>query len=67
MVTIHDRVPVILTEHGERLRMDADAPTEDRMSVLTSCLADLMDSSPVSTVLNRAERGAAEMVEPPVV
>jgi putative SOS response-associated peptidase YedK len=27
VATIHDRMPVILTEHGERLWMDTDAPT----------------------------------------
>ena len=34
VATIHDRMPVILTEHGERVWMDADAPAEEGVLVL---------------------------------
>src|SRR5205085_7174603 len=64
VVTIHDRMPVILTEHGERLWMDADAPAEEAMSVLTAYPADLMEAFAVSTAVNRAGRDGPEMVEP---
>jgi putative SOS response-associated peptidase YedK len=40
VATIDDRMPVILTEHGERLWMDQNAPTEEAMSVLTAYPAD---------------------------
>ena len=64
VAAIHDRMPVILTEHGERLWMDADAPTEEALSVLAPYPADLMEAFAVSTAVNRAGRDAAEMVEP---
>jgi putative SOS response-associated peptidase YedK len=64
VATIHDRMPVILTEHGERLWMDQDAPTEEAMSVLSAYPADLMEAFAVSTEVNRAGRDAPEMVEP---
>lgn len=64
VATIHDRMPVILTEHGERLWMDADAPTEEAMSVLTSYLADLMEAFAVSTAINRPGGDRPEMVAP---
>jgi putative SOS response-associated peptidase YedK len=62
--TIHDRMPVILTEHGERLWMDADAPTEEALSVLMPYPADLMEAFAVSTAVNQAGRDAPEMVAP---
>ena len=64
VATIHDRMPVILTEHGERLWMDADAPTEEALSVLTTYPADLMEAFAVSTAVNRAGRDEPEMVAP---
>ena len=64
VATIHDRMPVILTEHGERLWMDADAPTEEALSVLMPYPADLMEAFAVSTAINRAGRDAPEMVAP---
>lgn len=57
-------MPVILTEHGERLWLDPDAPAEEAMSVLSSYPADLMATWPVSTAVNRAGQDAPEMVEP---
>lgn len=62
--TIHDRMPVILTEHGERLWMDADAPTEEALSVLAPYPADLMEAFAVSTVVNAPKRDAPELIEP---
>ena len=62
VATIHDRMPVILTEHGERLWMDADAPAEEALSVLTTYPADLMEAYAVSTAVNRAGQDAPEMV-----
>ena len=62
--TIHDRMPVILTEHGERLWMDQDAPPEEAMSVLSAYPADLMEAFAVSTAVNGPGRDAPEMVEP---
>ena len=62
--TIHDRMPVILTEHGERLWMDRDAPAEEAMSVLTAYPADLMEAFAVSTAVNRAGYDDPSMVEP---
>jgi putative SOS response-associated peptidase YedK len=64
LTTIHDRMPVILTEHGERLWMDLDAPVEEALSVLAPYPADLMEACAVSTAVNRAGRDAPEMVEP---
>jgi putative SOS response-associated peptidase YedK len=62
--TIHDRMPVILTEHGERLWMDADAPTEEALSVLAPYPADLMEAFAVSTAVNAPKRDAPELIEP---
>jgi putative SOS response-associated peptidase YedK len=64
VATIHDRMPVILTEHGEQLWMDKDAPPEEAMSVLAAYPADLMEAFAVSTAVNRAGWEAPEMVEP---
>jgi len=64
VATIHDRMPVILTEHGERLWLDKDAPPEEAMSVLSAYPADLMEAFTVSTAVNRAGRDAPEMMEP---
>ena len=64
MATIHDRTPVILTEYGEGLWMDADAPAEETLSVLTAYPADLMEAFAVSTAVNSPGRDAPEMVEP---
>jgi cytochrome bd-type quinol oxidase subunit 1 len=44
--TIHDRMPVILTERGERLWLDADASPEEAITVLASHPADLMAAFP---------------------
>jgi putative SOS response-associated peptidase YedK len=63
VATIHDRMPAILTEHGEQLWMDAGAPAEEAMSVLTAYPADLMEAFAVSTAVNRAGRDAPDMVE----
>jgi putative SOS response-associated peptidase YedK len=57
-------LPVILTEHGERLWMDAGAPPEEAISILTAYPADLMEAFAVSTAVNRAGRDAPDMVEP---
>jgi putative SOS response-associated peptidase YedK len=62
--TTYDRMPVILTEHGERFWMDADAPPEEALSVLAPYPADLMEAFAVSTAVNLAGRDAPEMVEP---
>jgi putative SOS response-associated peptidase YedK len=62
--TIHDRMPVILTEHGERLWLDRDAPPEEAMSVLTAYPADLMEAFAVSTAVNRAGYDDPSMLEP---
>ena len=62
--TIHDRMPVILTEHGERLWMDQDAPPEEALSVLTPYPADLMEAFAVSTAVNSPGRDAPELLEP---
>lgn len=64
VAAIHDRMPVILTEHGEKLWMDADAPPDEAMSVLTPYPADLMEAFAVSKAVNRAGRESPEMVEP---
>jgi len=64
VATIHDRMPVILTEHGEKLWMDVDAPVEEALSVLVPYPADLMEAFAVSTAVNSPGRDAPEMVEP---
>jgi len=64
VATIHDRMPVILTEHGERLWLDREAPAREAVSVLTSYPADLMEACAVSTAINRSERDAPKMVAP---
>ena len=55
---------MILTEHGERLWVDADAPAEEALSVLTAYPADLMEAFAVSTAVYSPGRDAPEMVEP---
>jgi putative SOS response-associated peptidase YedK len=62
--TIHDRMPVILTEHGERLWLDRDAPPAEAMSVLAPYPADLMEAYAVSTAVNRPSVDSPELVEP---
>jgi len=59
-----NRPPVILTEHGERLWMDQDAPPEEALSVLAPYPADLMGAFAVSTAVNSSGQDAPEMVEP---
>jgi putative SOS response-associated peptidase YedK len=63
VATIHDRMPVILTEGSERLWLDTKVPALEAMSVLQPYPADLMETWPVSTMVNRAVRDAPEMVE----
>ena len=62
--TIRGRMPVILTEHGERLWVDADAPPEEALSVLAPYPADLTETFAVSTAVNGPGRDAPEMEEP---
>ena len=57
-------MPVILTEHGERLWMDQDAPPEEALSVLTAYPADLMEAFAVSTAVNSPGRDAPDLLEP---
>jgi putative SOS response-associated peptidase YedK len=61
---IQNRMPVILTQHGEQLWLDPDAPADEAMTVLTPYPADLMEAFAVSTAVNRAGRDDPEMVEP---
>jgi putative SOS response-associated peptidase YedK len=56
-------MPVILTEHGERLWMDQDAPTDEAMSVLVPYSADLMEAFAVSTAVHSPGRDRPEMAE----
>jgi len=44
--------------------MNADAPTEEASSELAPYPAGLLEVVAISTVVNRAGRDAAEMVEP---
>jgi hypothetical protein len=44
--------------------MDADAPTEEAVSVIALYAAGLMEAFAVSTAINRAGRDAPEMVAP---
>src|SRR5947209_5093981 len=60
--TIHDRMPVILTRHGEQLWLDADAPVTEAMTVLLPYPADLMEAYAVSPAVNRAGQDAPEMI-----
>jgi putative SOS response-associated peptidase YedK len=64
VATIHDRMPVLLTEHGEQLWLDRDAPPEEALSVLAPYPADLMEAFAVSTAVNRAGWDTPEMVAP---
>jgi putative SOS response-associated peptidase YedK len=57
-------MPVILTEHGERLWVDADAPPAEALSVLAPYPADLMKAFAVSTAINSPGRDAPEMILP---
>lgn len=56
-------VPVIPTEHGERLWMDADASPEGVPSMLAPHPAELMGAFAVSTAVNRAERDFAKLIK----
>jgi putative SOS response-associated peptidase YedK len=47
-------MPFILTQHGERLWLNREAPAREALSVLRPCPADLMETRPVSTAINRA-------------
>jgi putative SOS response-associated peptidase YedK len=64
VATIHDRMPVILTEHGERLWMDADAPTDEAVTALAPYPADLMEAYAVSTAINPPRRDATDLIVP---
>ena len=61
---IHDRMSVILTEHGERLWVDADAPPKEALNVLALYPGDLMEAFAVSSAVNSPGRETPEMVEP---
>jgi putative SOS response-associated peptidase YedK len=64
VATIHDRMPVILTEGSESLWLDTDAPTAEALSVLRPYPADLMEAFAVSTAVDAAGRDRTEMVQP---
>ena len=64
VATVHDRMPVILTRHGEQLWMDPDAPPDEAMSVLAPYPADLMEAYLVSLAVNRPGRDVPELIEP---
>jgi putative SOS response-associated peptidase YedK len=64
MVTIHDRMPVILTRDAERLWLDAEAPPLEAMSVLLPYPGDLMEAFAVSTAVNSPRGQGAELIEP---
>ena len=64
VATIHDRMPVILTEGSERLWLDPETPPVEALTVLRSYPAELMEAFPVSTAVNQAGRDAPEMVMP---
>jgi putative SOS response-associated peptidase YedK len=64
VATIHDRMPVILTRHGEQLWIDPDAPPDEALSVLAPYPADLMEAYAVSTAVNRPGRDAPDLVAP---
>ena len=64
VTTIHDRMPVILTRHGEQLWLDADAPPDEAMTVLAPYPADLMEAYAVSSAVNSPRGQAEELIEP---
>ena len=64
VATIHDRMPVILTRHGEQLWLDPDAPADEARTVLAPYPADLMEAFAVSTAVNQARKDDPSMVEP---
>lgn len=64
METIHNRMPVILTEHGEKVWMDPEAPPDEAMTVLQPYPADLMDAYPVSKAVNSPQSQGPELIEP---
>lgn len=64
VATIHDRMPVILTEGNERLWMDPETPPVEALSVLRPYPGDLMEAYAVSTAINRPGGDRPEMVTP---
>jgi putative SOS response-associated peptidase YedK len=64
VATIHDRMPVMLTEGSERLWLDLEAPIGEALAVLRPYPAELMEAFAVSTAVNQAGRDAPEMVAP---
>jgi len=67
MASIHDRMPVILTRHGEQLWLDQGAEPQEAMSVLLPYPADLMETYAVSTAVNSPGRDVPSLIEPAVL
>jgi putative SOS response-associated peptidase YedK len=62
---LHDRMPAILPEDAFDLWLDPDAdPAELQALLLTPFPAELMDSWPVSTAVNRAGNDDPGLIEP---
>jgi len=64
VASIHDRMPVILTRHGEQLWLDPEAQAQEAMSVLLPYPADLSEAYAVSTAVNGPGRDVPSLVEP---
>ena len=60
---MHNRMPAILTRHGEQLWLDAETPPDEAMTVLSPYPADLMEAFAVSTAVNHAGHDGPEMME----
>jgi|SRR6185436_506812 len=64
LTTIHDRMPVMLSEEAQDAWLRADARPKELMSLLVPYPAAAMKSYPVSQRVNHAQAEDAELVEP---
>ena len=63
LLTIHDRMPVILDTDGQEKWLRSDTPTAELMEVLVPFPGSRMKSFPVSSRVNGAAADDAELVE----
>jgi len=64
VATTHDRMPVILTRHGEQLWLDPDAQAQEAMTVLLPYPMDLMETYAVSPAVNSPGRDVPSLIDP---
>ena len=64
LATIHHRMPVIMPPESHELWLNEEADRDELLALLQPYPADLMESFPVSTRVNRGGVEGADLIEP---